>query len=357
MSSTINKVYKISVLSLVLILSACKDEQKTIKYSTTTTEGSYSSAVFSPSPQLKNHQVAAFVVPTDQASLSFQVSGIIDEQFIKIGDAVEPEQKLFKISNPSLEPQIQQFSSQIDAINATLEQNQAEVMRFKNLKKTNAISQNELDRLTNQSDNLKANKKSIEAQLEQAKSLFDETYLKAPFAGNIAEIYKEAGEVISPGEVVLVVGGVSSLEAPIFLPSFLHRNLKLGQQLTVLYDQKTIIASVKEISLTANSKSQLFKVMLDVPIMHEIKSGEKITVQIKENIGEYFKLPIESVIDDGINQPFVFLIEDNKVLQSPISLIEIINNEVIVKMQQNGEVEVVTGGQTSLAPNQVLVKS
>ncbi len=351
-----NKSTMMVMMMACICLTGCQTEAE--KESTKPIENiGYSSSKFSPSEQFKTHQVAAFVVPTDQANMSFQVSGIIEEQFIKIGDSVEAGEELFKVSNPSLEPQIQQFQSQIEAIEATLEQNEAEVKRVENLKKTNAISQNELDRLTNQQDNLLATKKSIEAQLEQAQSLFDETILKAPFAGNIAEIYKEAGEVISPGEVVLVVGGVNSLEAPIFLPSFLHRNIEQGQSLAVKYNNQFINATVKEISLSANPKSQLFKVMLDVPIMYDIKSGEKITVQIKESIGEFFRLPIESVIDDGINEPFVFLIENNQVIQAPIELIDIENNDVIVRMSQQGEVEVITAGQVNLSPKQMLSRS
>ena len=354
------KFHQLSVLSIALLLTACtetKDQETTSSLDKTQTNSAYDSAIFSATTQYKTHQIAAFVVPTDQASLSFQVSGMIEEQYIKIGDKVEKGQQLFKVSNPSLEPQILQFSSQIDAINATLEQNKVEVQRFKDLKTTNAVSQNELDRLTNQSDNLLANKKSVEAQLEQAQSLFEESYLKAPFAGNIAEIYKEAGEVISPGEAILVVGGVDSLEAPIFLPSFLHQNIQNGQEMTVLYDSYSMNASVKEISLSANPTSQLFKVMLDVPIMHQIKSGEKITVQIKENIGDFFRLPIESVIDDGINQPFVLLIVNHQVIRTPIELIEIIGDEVIVNMQQQGAVEVVISGQAKLSPQQNLRSS
>ncbi|MCX7553428.1 efflux RND transporter periplasmic adaptor subunit [Marinicella sp. S1101] len=345
---------KITLLIIIgFLTTACHNDSNV---STELQDSGYDAALFSPSPQFKNHLVAAFVVPTDQASMSFQVSGIIEEQFIYIGDSVVKGQELFKVSNPSLAPQINQFKSEIEAIEATLKQNQVEVRRFKNLKQTNAISQNELDRLTNQRDNLLASKKSLEAQLEQAESLFDESYLRAPFAGNIAEIYKEAGEVISPGEVILVVGGITSLEAPIFLPAFLHKNLRQGDILEVLYDQNPIQATIKEISQTANPSSQLFKVMLDVPIMHGIKSGEKITVQIPEEIGEFFRLPIESVIDDGINQPFVFVIDNNQVIQSKISLIDIEGDEVIVKMPQQGEVEVVTAGQSKLSPQQKLIQ-
>ncbi|MFC3193301.1 efflux RND transporter periplasmic adaptor subunit [Marinicella sediminis] len=317
----------------------------------------YGSAEFSPNEQYKVHQVAAFVVPTDQASLSFQVSGVITRQWINIGDSVEPEQPLFSISNPSLEPQIAQFESQIEAIEATLEQNRAEVKRVKNLKKTNAVSQNELDRLTNQQDNLQATKKSLQAQLEQAQSMYDETVLKAPFAGNVAEIYKENGEVISPGEPIMVLGGITSLEAPIYLPSFLHRNISPGQQLPVRYENHVLTATVKEISQTANPQSQLFKVMIEVPIAHQIKSGEKVTVQLKEHIGQYYRLPIESVIDDGINDPFVLLIVNNQVIQTHITLIDIENNEVIVELPHQGTIEVVTSGQVNLSPNQRINQS
>jgi RND family efflux transporter MFP subunit len=342
-------------LTLFMILSGC-DNQAT-EQAETEDSVTFGSAEFSPEEQHKIHQVAAFVVPTDQANLSFQVSGIITRQWVKIGDSVETDQTLFSISNPSLAPQIEQFKSQIEAIDATLEQNRAEVRRVKNLKKTNAISQNELDRLTNQQDNLLATRKSLEAQLEQAQSLFDETELKAPFAGNVAEIYKEAGEVISPGEVVMVLGGVTSLEAPIYLPSFLHENITLGQQLPVTYEQHEIISTVREISLTANPKSQLFKVMIDVPIEHNIKSGEKITVRLQEPMGRYYRLPVESVIDDGINEPFVLLIVDNQVIQTRIQLIDIENNEVIVDLPQQGAIEVVTSGQINLSPNQRINRS
>lgn len=348
--------FNATIVSLVvLMLQACTPTSET--ETTELNDASYSSAKFYPELQFKKHKVPAFVEPTNQANLSFQVSGVIAEQLIKIGEKVVTGQDLFRIVNPSLAPQIQQYESQINAIQATLEQNNAEVKRVESLHKTNAISQNELDRLVNQRDNLKATKQSIEAQLEQAQLLFNETSLKAPFAGNVSEIYKEPGEVISPGELVMLLGGVQSLEAPLYIPSFLHKNIKFGQQFNVIYKQQKIIATVKEISMSANPKSQLFKVLIEVPIMHDIKSGEKIHVTIEEQIGTYFRLPVESVIDDGINQPFVFLIDNNQIIQTNITLIDIEDDKVIVQMPQQGEVEVVTAGQVSLSPNQKLNKS
>ena len=335
-----------------LMIQACSSDIDT--ESMQTTDVGYSSALFSPQEQFKTHKIPAFVEPTNQANLSFQVSGVITEQWIKIGDYVEAGQNLFKITNPSLKPQIDQFNSQIVAIEATLEQNKAEVTRVKDLIRTNAISQNELDRLINQRDNLKATKKSIEAQLEQAQLLFNETWLKSPFAGSVSEIYKEPGEVISAGELVMVLGGVTSLEAPLYLPSFMHKNMLFGQPLSVTYQHHEMTAKIKEISMTANPKSQLFKVLIEVPMLHDIKSGEKIQVYIEEQIGVYYRLPIESVIDDGINQPFVFLIDNMHVVQSNINLIDIEGDEVIVQMPQQGEIEVVTAGQASLAPKQKL---
>ena len=335
----------------LLFLAACHQDQPETQHLEHT---AYTTKEFSPQPQIKTHQMAGFVVPTDQATMSFQVSGLITEQLIKIGDSVSAGEDLFKITNPSLAPQIKQFQSQIEAINATLEQNQLEVKRVSSLQAQQAVSQNDLDRLNNERDNLQANKRSLEAQLAQAQSMFEETMLKAPFDGNIADIYKEAGEFISPGEAILLVGGVSSLEAPLYLPAYLHSNLIHGQQLQVKYHGHVMQATIKEISQSANPKSQLFKVMIDVPIENNIKSGEKITVLIEEQLGMYHRLPIESVIDDGINEPFVLLIENQTVKQAPITLIGIEADQVIVNLGHNKSINVVTAGQVNLAPGQDL---
>ncbi len=336
---------------VLLFLAACQQDQPATQQ---LERASFTVQELAPEQQIKTHQMAAFVVPTDQATMSFQVSGLITEQMIKIGDAVNTGENLFKITNPSLAPQIEQFQSQIEAINATLEQNHLELERVSTLQAQQAVSQNDLDRLNNERDNLQANKRSLEAQLAQAQSMFEETILKAPFDGNIADIYKETGEFINPGEAILLVGGVSSLEAPLYLPAYLHSNLTHGQQLQVKYHEHGMQATIKEISQSANPKSQLFKVMIDVPIEHNIKSGEKITVMIEEALGMYHRLPIESVIDDGINEPFVLLIENQKVQQVPITLIGIEGDQVIVNLGHNNTINVVTAGQVNLAPGQDL---
>ena len=304
----------------LLILAGCQQDQAATQH---LERASYTVQEFAPQQQIKFHQIAAFVVPTDQATMAFQVSGLITEQLIKVGDTVHTGEDLFKITNPSLAPQIKQFQSQIEAIDATLEQNQLEVQRVSSLQARQAVSQNDLDRLNNETD-------------------------------NIADIYKETGEYISPGEAILLVGGVSSLEAPLYLPAYLHSNLTLGQQLRVSYHGHEVQGTIKEISQSANPKSQLFKVMIDVPIEHNIKSGEKITVMIEEELGLYHRLPVESVIDDGINEPFVLLIENQTVKRAPITLIGMEGDQVIVNLGHHNTINAVTAGQVNLAPGQDL---
>ena len=226
----------------------------------------YRSDAFSPEIQTKTHKISAFVEPTDNAFLSFQVSGTINKQLIKIGDVVEKDQALFNIKNPALKPKIEQFNAEIKAIEATLNQNQSELSRLTDLKKSNAVSQNDLDRLKNQNSNLLAKKDSLKAQLSEAQSVFDETSLTAPFYGTVAEIYKETGETISAGEPVLLLGGVDSLEAPVYLTSQLQNNLQIGQAFDAIYQGHKFTVSIKEVSHAANPKSQLFKVVWDVPM-------------------------------------------------------------------------------------------
>ena len=81
-----NSLFITTTVLACFLLQACNHE-KTPQVSETNDFG-YSSANYTPTEQFKVHRVAAFVEPTDQANLSFQVSGVIDQQLIKIGDSV-----------------------------------------------------------------------------------------------------------------------------------------------------------------------------------------------------------------------------------------------------------------------------
>ncbi len=351
------KINRTSLLILplisTLILSACDSGQAD---QNTEQVAIYRSAVFQAEPQVKSHRISAFVEPTDNAFLSFQVSGTINKQHIFIGDVVENDAPLFSIKNPSLGPKIKQFDAEIKAINATLAQNRAELNRLIDLKKSNAVSQNDLDRLKNQNNNLLAKKEGLMAQLSEAQSLFNETLLTAPFRGTVAEIYKEPGETIASGEPIMLLGGIDSLEAPVYLTSQLQKKLHIGQIINAQYANQDFTVSIKEVSHAANPKSQLFKVVLDVPMSLGMKSGEQIFINIPEQLGNHYALPVSAIIDDGINKPYILVIDNKQVTQVYVKILHLNNQQMLVDLDTSmgnlGAIQVVTEGQSHLTAGQ-----
>ncbi|WP_395375421.1 efflux RND transporter periplasmic adaptor subunit [Marinicella sp. W31] len=298
--------------------------------------------------QFKTHALPAFTKATDNAFLAFQISGTIDRRLVQLGDTVEKGDVLMTIYNPQLGPQIDNFLGQINSVNANIKQTENEVNRLKNLRKTNAVSQNDLDRLVNQRKSLIAQRESLKAQLANAKALNAESVLTAPFSGSIADVVKDEGEVVAPGDTVLVLGGLDALETAINLPARLHRNIVQGQTLTLDYLGTQISASVKEISLTAHPNTQLFTVMLDVPIQNGIKSGERVLIQLEESLGEVYQLPLQAVVDDGVNAPYIYINADKTVEKLSVHIDSIIDDSVNVHLPIDTPIEVIVQGQHQL---------
>jgi len=298
--------------------------------------------------RFKTHTLPTYTEATDNAFLAFQISGTIERRLVQLGDTVNKDDVLMTVYNPQLAPQIDNFLGQIDSVNANIKQTENEVNRLQNLRKTNAVSQNDLDRLINQRNSLVAQRESLKAQLSNAKALNQESVLTAPFSGSIADVVKDEGEVVAAGTTVLVLGGLDALEAAINLPAKLHRNLAQGQTLAVEYRDHTINASIKEISLTAHPTTQLFTIMLDIPIEHEIKSGERILVQFNESLGELYQLPLEAVVDDGVNAPYIYIETDRSIEKLTVSIDSIIDDQVNVHLPMDTPIEVVTQGQHQL---------
>ena len=299
-------------------------------------------------PQFKTHSLPAYTQATNSASLAFQISGTIDRRMVQLGDAVEKGDVLMTIYNPQVGPQIDNFLGQIDSVDANIKQTDNEVNRLENLRKTNAVSQNALDRLINQRKSLVAQRESLKAQLANAKAVNAESVLTAPFSGSIADVVKDEGEVVAPGTTVLVLGGLDALETALNLPAKLHRNITEGQTLSVEYLGSEISASVKEISLSAHPRTQLFTVMLDIPIQNNIKSGERVLVRLKESLGEFYQLPLEAVVDDGVNAPYIYINTDKTVEKFSVHIDSIVDDAVNVHLPMNTPIEVIIQGQHQL---------
>ncbi|KAA3640464.1 MAG: efflux RND transporter periplasmic adaptor subunit, partial [Proteobacteria bacterium] len=226
-----------------------------------------------------------------------------------------------------------------------------ELQRNQTLSGIQAVSQNQLDRLTSQVAQLQAHNTTLKAQLQEAENNFHESTLTAPFPGEVADILVKPGAIVAAGQPVIVLSGSEIFEAPVYVSNGLLKHLRLNQQLTATMGPQSFTVTVKEISRSANPASQLFKILLSLPPELNVLAGQKITISIHEPIENIYQLPVSAVIDDGINEPYLYSLSNGEIQHIPVRVVDFYQNHIWVTMAQKmGELTVVTDGQSGLSP-------
>lgn len=336
---------------VLLLLAACSDDNQPSQNSD---DSAIIRAEFSPKTHYKQHKISAFVQAVEQAQLAFQVSGRLSEQYVEIGQQVNKGQALLALYNPALAPQIDRIQSQIEANQANLNQTLSELERNQSLSAIQAISQNQLDRLSSRVQQLKSQQETLQAELQAAQNNLKEATLTAPFAGEVADIMVKPGAQVQAGQAVIVFSGSNLFEAPLYVSHALLKQLQINQDLTAHNGPDKWIVTVKEISRSANPASQLFKVLVSLTPNTTLLAGQKIDITIPEPIDNIYQLPVSAVIDDGINEPYVYVLNNEQLQHQAVQVVAFDNNHIWVRFErpQTPPLTVVTAGQSTLTPPQ-----
>lgn len=178
-----------------------------------------------PPPEVSLHSVARGLVEKTvsntragtveacrRSKLSMPIGGRVDELHVDEGDSVEAGQVLLSLWNKDRKAMTAQAEAQllaarhgaekmcVEAANAEREAKRLETLLKKRLASREAT---ELGRTRAEAGSYgcqaaRDEEKVAEANLQMNQVLLDETYLRAPFAGIVAEINGEIGEYVTP---------------------------------------------------------------------------------------------------------------------------------------------------------------
>lgn len=150
-----------------------------------------------------------------RAGISPSVSGQIISMPVREGDIVEPDQVLMELWNDNQRAQLELATSEARATEATAKQTcimaevaRREANRLQKLSKQNMASEGDVDKADGDAraqlaacNAAKATKEVSQAKILVAQAALDRTRLTAPFAGIVAEVNGEVGEVVTPSPV------------------------------------------------------------------------------------------------------------------------------------------------------------
>jgi membrane fusion protein (multidrug efflux system) len=139
----------------------------------------------------------------EKVDLRARVSGFLGPRRFNDGDAVKADQVLFEIEPESFEAAVAQRQAQLESAKATLDNADVQLQRGRELIKTNAVAQTQLDQRIADQARAAAAVKEAQAGLTDAQIKLSYTKIKSPIAGRVGRPAVTPGNLVGPDSGVL----------------------------------------------------------------------------------------------------------------------------------------------------------
>jgi len=292
-----------------------------------------------------------------ETDLSFKVGGIL----ASVGPAVGTdwdEGTPVKIGAVLAELKQADFTNALSSARAKADLATKTLDRFRKLRASDAISQQELD-------STEADWRTAQAQLDEAEQNLRDSRLVADKNGVVLMRYVNSQVTVAPGQRVVRFADTSLMSVELGLPDRLIGRFSPGKEVSVQVSALEGLAPfrgrVSEVGVVASAEGRLFRVVIKVPNPDGLlRSG--MTARI--NVGDGPALPPGSVCvplsalvtltpTDGSSrgdpsQLGVFIVKEGKAISRPIQTGDILNSSIVVTQGLRPGEQVVTSGASFL---------
>lgn len=153
------------------------------------------------------------VAAGEQVDLAFRVGGPLIKLPVEEGNKVRKSEVVARIDP-------RDFRIRVNSMQAQFDKAEADIERLSALYEKDAASKAQLDQARASRDVAKANLDDAEADLS-------DTELRAPFAGDVGQIFIENFENVQSGQSILSLVGIDSIEIQVDLPESIVAGLRV----------------------------------------------------------------------------------------------------------------------------------
>ncbi len=256
------------------------------------------------------------------ADMGFEVSGRIEEFYVKEGDDVVLGEVLAR-----LDPR--DYEADLKASQANLRKAESDLRRSKNIYKEDpgAISTETIDTHQRAVDVSRAN-------LAISQKAVEDTKLRAPFSGRMARKLVEDFQNVQAKEPVLILQDTSTLEIEINLPERDVAGAPINRERGAVQNRtkpEVIVSAlpslkfaawIKEFASTADPVTRTFSAKLNFknPGNVNILPGMTARVQITVNPERAWSVPVSAALADDSGKPFVWKVDAESMAVSRVQV-------------------------------------
>ncbi|UDQ98767.1 efflux RND transporter periplasmic adaptor subunit [Lentisphaerota bacterium WC36G] len=292
-----------------------------------------------------------------RAKLAFQIPGVINELNVKRGEFVEKGKLIAKLDS-------RDYYNDFTAATAQLNQRKKDYERQKKLTEKNVVSRSYFEQA-------ERNYEIAKAHYEKTKKAYEDTFLNAPFAGIITELYIENFQNVAAKEDIVYLQDVDNLEArvdlpesdvariPPHIPADKIEEIFKPRISFAVYKGETFPLTVKEFEAQGDPETHTFKVtfIFHRPKDRSIYPGMTAWVTMngisleKQYLKNYYSVPVEAVIEKKNGCSGVWLVNKDMTLtfkKVEVGMIE--GGKILVKGVKSGDI-LVASGANYINPN------
>ncbi len=229
----------------------------------------------------------ATVFARQSATLAARISAAVIELPKREGEAVARGAVLVRLDDAALR-------AGVAAAEANAKAARTDLARIPGLAGRGAATPRELDEAT-------ARAAAAEAQLSAARDNLAYAVLRAPFAGALAARRVEVGDVVSPGQPLVVLEGQGGLEVRATASAEEVAGLKPGSEIPAQVDgqAKPLPARVTALSPAGDPATHRFELRADLPGADGLRSGLFARLEVPGASGAVLTVPAAAVFARG----------------------------------------------------------
>jgi len=241
-------------------------------------------------------ELTGTVQAAERAAISARVSGVVSRVAVSLGSTVAAGEVLVTLEAGEITARLRQAEAQLAQAKRHLERDRSLLAR---------------DAATPETVRTRADQFAIaQAAHQEARSMLAYTTITAPFAGVIIAKRVNAGDLATPGTVLLELEDNRRLQVRTALPESLIARVRMGDRLTVHVPAAgvEVAAAVAEIGPASDPSSRSAAITLDLPPGADLRSGQFARVLVPAESAIALLVPESAVLPSG-QMDRVFVIE------------------------------------------------
>ena len=260
-----------------------------------------------PVPRVDEY--VATVKSRRSTSIQPQVDGSLTRILVKSGDPVRAGQVLMTIDPLKQQATVDQQRSTEAQKKATLDYNQHEVERQRQLYETGVTSRQNYELAVQAFENSKADwEASTAGRVTQQRQLAYYN-LTAPFAGIVGDVPVHIGDYVSPQTLLTTVDENAELEAYIYIPTERSSDIRMGLAVQIVTSAGELIESTKINFVSQQVDNAIQGILVKAPIhksLDEFRNAQLVKARVVWSTAPTPTVPVLAVTRIG-GQSFVYV--------------------------------------------------